>query len=152
MSKEQRYWLLKSEGKWYPIEQLQKEKKTPWSGVRNYQARNYMRDQMRVGDPCLFYHSGSEPKGVFGLAKVASKPYPDPTQFDRKSRYFDPKAMKAKPIWMLVDVAFVKKFKEPVTLAELKADPALEGMVVRKPIRLSIQPVSEKHFFHIAQR
>lgn len=146
-----RYWLLKSEGDVYGIDALKKDKKTPWTGVRNYRARNIMRDEMSVGDLCLFYHSSSNPMGVFGIAKVNSRPYPDPTQFDKKSDYFDPKATKEKPIWYLVDVVYVKKLERPVTLAEMKAESALAGMMVTKPIRLSVQPVSEKHFRHIVE-
>lgn len=144
-----RYWLLKSEGDVYPISALKKDGKTPWSGVRNYRARNFMRDDMRVGDLCLFYHSSSQPMGVFGIAKVASRPYADEAQFDTKSDYYDPKATKEKPIWYLVDIAYVRTLKKPVTLAEIKADPALSSMMLTKNIRLSIQPVSIKHFEHI---
>jgi predicted RNA-binding protein with PUA-like domain len=145
------YWLLKTEGEWYPIDKLKAEKKTPWSGVRNFQARNYMRDQMQVGDLCLFYHSSSKANGVYGIAKVASKPYADPTQFDKKGHYFEPRSTKEKPVWMLVDIAFVKKFKHPVLLSEMKLDPELAGMLLWRANRLSIQPVSEKHFEHIVE-
>jgi predicted RNA-binding protein with PUA-like domain len=141
------YWLLKSEPATYPIDQLKAQKRTAWTGVRNYQARNFMM-QMRVGDLCLYYHSGDE-KACVGVAKVASAPYPDPTQFDAKSRYFDEKATKDKPRWMLVDVAFVKKFKRPVTLAEVKADLALRGMMLAQATRLSVQPVGQKQFDYL---
>ena len=145
-----RYWLIKSEADCYSIDDLKRDKREPWSGVRNYQARNFMRDDMHVGDGVLYYHSSGKDNGVYGVAKVASKPYPDPTQFDVKSEYYDPKATKEKPIWFLVDMGFVKKFKEPVLLKEIKIDPKLEGMVVRnRGSRLSIQPVSEKHFTYI---
>lgn len=143
-----KYWLLKSEGDSYPISQLKKEKKTAWTGVRNYRARNFMRDEMHKGDLCLFYHSGSD-MGVYGIAKVASEPYPDPLQFDKKSHYYDEKATKEKPIWILVDIAFVRECEHPISLAEIKTDPHLDGMMVRTPVRLSIQPVSEKHFKYI---
>ena len=142
------YWLLKTEGNVYPIEKLKKEKKTPWTGVRNYQARNFMK-AMQVGDLCLFYHSSSKRNGVFGVVKVASRPYQDPTQFDTKSPYYDPKSIKVKPRWMLVDIAFVKKLKKPVTVEEMKNDSALAGMVLWKAPRLSVQPVTEKHFKYI---
>lgn len=145
--KSKNYWLLKSEPTTYPIEQLKKEKKTAWTGVRNYQARNYM-IQMQAGDLCVFYHSGDE-KACVGVAKVVGKPYPDPTQYDKKSHYFDEKATKENPRWMLVDVAFVKKFKNPISLAEVKADMVLRGMMLAKATRLSVQPVSEKHFKYL---
>ena len=146
-----RYWLIKSEADCYSIDDLKRDKKEPWSGVRNYQARNFMRDDMKVGDGVLYYHSSAKDNGVYGIAKVASKPYPDPTQFDKKSEYYDPKATKEKPMWFLVDMAFVKKFKEPILLSEIKIDPNLEGMVVReRGSRLSIQPVSEKHFKYLS--
>lgn len=148
-SSERKYWLLKTEGDIYPIDQLKRDKKTPWSGVRNYRARNYMRDNMKKGDQCLIYHSSSKETGVFGIAKVASAPYPDPTQFDKKSDYFDSKSTKEKPIWMLVDIAFVKKLKKPVLTAAMKEDKSLSGMLLWLIPRLSIQPVTEAHFLRI---
>jgi predicted RNA-binding protein with PUA-like domain len=145
------YWLLKTEAGSYPIEQLQKDKKTPWTGVRNFRARNFMRDDMKVGDLCLFYHSMEKNKGVYGIAKVASKPYADELQFDKKSDYFEPRATREKPVWVLVDIAFVKKLKKPVLATEMKVDPELKNMLLWKIQRLSIQPVSEKEFKHIEQ-
>jgi predicted RNA-binding protein with PUA-like domain len=145
------YWLLKTEGDVYPIEQLEKDGKGPWSGVRNFKARNYMRDDMRVGDLCLFYHASTKVTGVYGIAKVASAPYPDETQFDKKSDYYEPRATEENPIWMLVDVAFVKKFDHPVTVPEMKKESSLRGMVLWTAPRLSIQPVLEKHYKHIAE-
>jgi predicted RNA-binding protein with PUA-like domain len=143
------YWLLKTEGDYYPIDTLKKDKKTPWSGVRNYQARNYMRDKMQAGDLCLFYHSSSKENGVYGIARVASKPYADPAQFDTKSHYYDEKSTHENPRWQLVDIAFVKKFKHPLLVGLMRNDPALEGMLMWRANRLSIQPVSEKHYHHI---
>ena len=141
------YWLIKSEPSSYSIDDLKRDKTTPWSGVRSFQARNFMRDEMRVGNLALFYHSNTEPIGIVGLAKVAGLPYPDPTQFDKKSMYYDPRATKEKPIWFLVDFRFVKKFKRMIALAELKASPFFADMLVtQKGSRLSIQPVAEKHF------
>lgn len=141
-----RYWLIKSEPTTYGIDHLKADKKTAWTGVRNFQARNYMRDDMRIGDQILFYHSNCKEPGVYGIAKVASSPYPDPTQFDKDSDYYDPKATKEKPIWYLVDVAFVKKFKTPVLLEIIRSDKRLQDMVILRPgNRLSITPVSEKH-------
>ncbi|MDQ3075878.1 MAG: EVE domain-containing protein [bacterium] len=145
-----KYWLIKSEGDCYGIDHLKKDKKTPWEGVRNFQARNYMRDEMQVGDLCLFHHSNgstTEPTGVYGIAKVVSNPNPDKTQFNKKSEYYEPRATRDKPVWYCVDIGFVKKFKVPVTLAQIKFDPNLQNMLVAKPgMRLSIMPVSEKDF------
>lgn len=143
------YWLLKSEPDAYSIDTLKSDKKTPWNGIRNYQARNNIL-AMKVGDQCLFYHSSTEVKGVYGIARVASKPYPDPAQFDKRSHYYDSKSTPEKPRWWTVDVAFVKKFKEPVTLGAMKLDAELDGMLLWRANRLSVQPVSEKHFEHIS--
>jgi len=144
-----RYWLLKTEGDVYPIDQLEKDKKTPWSGVRNFRARNYMRDDMRVGDPCLFYHSSCKVTGIYGIAKVASAPYPDPSQFDKKSDYYESRSTEENPIWFLVDIAFVKRFKYPIDSVGMKKDAELRDMLLWKIPRLSIQPVEEKHFRYI---
>jgi predicted RNA-binding protein with PUA-like domain len=146
------YWLMKSEGRCYSIDDLKRDKKTPWGGVRNYQARNFMVRDMKKGDLVLFYHSNSQPSGVYGIAKIASAAHPDETQFDKKDEHYDLKAVKEKPVWYCVDVAFVKKFKNPISLDAIKFNPKLEGMMVRmKGSRLSIQPVSEKHFRHITE-
>lgn len=143
------YWLMKSEGGSYPIDALKEKKIDTWDGVRNYQARNFMKD-MKVGDMVLFYHSSANPNGVYGLAKVAKEAHPDESQFDPVGHYYDPKATREKPIWFCVDVAFVKKYKEPISLAQLKNDPNLKGMLVReRGSRLSVQPVSEKHYTYI---
>jgi predicted RNA-binding protein with PUA-like domain len=142
------YWLLKTEPQGYSIDSLQKDKKTAWSGVRNYQARNFMKE-MAVGDLCLFYHSGKE-TAVVGVAKVVSKAKPDETQFVKGGHYFEPRATKEKPVWFCPDISFVKKFKEPVPLGAIKADPHLKGIpVAAQGSRLSVQPVSEKHFKYI---
>jgi predicted RNA-binding protein with PUA-like domain len=143
------HWLLKTEGDIYPIEQLEKDKKTPWSGVRNFRARNYMRDDMRVGNLCLFYHSSCKVPGVYGIAKVASAAYPDPSQFDKKSEYYDPKSNEENPTWMLVDIAFLRKLKYPLDAIALKKEPELRDMLLWKIPRLSIQPVSPEQFRHI---
>ena len=144
------YWLLKTEGDIYPITQLEKDGKTAWSGVRNFRARNYMRDEMQVGDLCLFYHSSCKVIGVYGIAKVASKAYPDPTQFDPKSDYYEPRATEEKPIWMLVDIAFEEAFEFPVTAVDMKTESALKDMVLWQAPRLSIQPVTNTEFTHVA--
>lgn len=145
-----RRWLVKSEPGSYSIWDLERDGVTPWDGVRNYQARNLMRDDMKVGDPVLFYHSNADPPGVAGVAEVASKPYPDPTQFDPASKYLDPKSDPDSPRWMLVDIGFVRRFPEVVPLARLRDDPKLDGMpLLQKGQRLSVQPVEARHFKHI---
>ncbi|MEK7951942.1 EVE domain-containing protein [Luteolibacter soli] len=147
-----RYWLIKSEPDVFGIDHLAKAKREPWSGVRNYQARNSMRDDMRPGDLAIFYHSSTTPPGAVGIAKVAGEAYPDPTQFDAKSEYYDPKSTKENPRWMLVDFEFVAKFPNEVTLQQMKEDPSLEGMVVlQKGTRLSITPVEAKHFKRVCK-
>lgn len=141
------YWLLKSEPDAYGIDDLKRDRREPWDGIRNYQARNMMRDDMRVGDKAFFYHSNCKEPGIVGIMKIASKPYPDHTQFDPESRYYDPKSDPAEPRWILVDVQYVKKLKRTITLAELKAEPKLDGMILtRKGNRLSIMPVSDDHW------
>ena len=141
------FWLMKSEPEVYSISDLQRDGRTPWSGVRNYQARNFMRDRMRVGDPVLFYHSNAEPSGVAGLGRVASTAYADPSQIDRGSEYFEPRATPEVPVWFLVDVAFVEAFPRVVSLADLRRESSLAGlMVLQRGSRLSIQPVTPAHF------
>lgn len=142
---------MKSEPESYSIDALKTDGKTAWTGVRNFLARNYMRDEMQVGDGVLFYHSSCKVPGVYGIAKVASAPYPDPTQFDPSSDYFEPRATAEKPVWYLVDIAFVKKLKEPVTLTDIRANPKLRAMAILQPgSRLSITPVASEHFVEIA--
>lgn len=144
------YWLMKSEPDCYSIDDLQKDGTEPWDGIRNYQARNFMRDDMRVGDKVLFYHSNTKPPHVAGIAEIASEPYPDPTQFDKKSQYFDPKATKENPRWFLADVKFVSKAKNILSLHAIKNDPDFTSMLlVQKGQRLSIQPVAKQHFERI---
>lgn len=141
------YWLMKSEPDAYSIDDLERDGRDMWDGIRNYQARNMMRDDMRVGDEVFFYHSNCREPGIVGIMKVASEPYPDPTQFDPESKYFDPKSTAEDPRWILVDVAFVRKLSRPVTLAELKAEDGLDGMILlRRGNRLSVMPVEEKHW------
>jgi predicted RNA-binding protein with PUA-like domain len=137
------HWLMKSEPDTFSIDDLKARGSEPWDGVRNYQARNFMRDGMRVGDGVFFYHSNCAEPGIVGLAEVASEAYPDPSQFDPKSDYFDPGASRDNPRWMLVDVAFVRKLKRTITLKELQALPSLAEMaLVRKGNRLSVMPVA----------
>jgi predicted RNA-binding protein with PUA-like domain len=140
---------MKSEPSVFSIDDLAKcpGGTTRWEGVRNYQARNLLRDEVKPGDDVLFYHSSADPAGVAGLARVAKGAYPDPTQFDKKSEYFDAGSKKDDPRWLVVDVEFVRKFPRVVTLAELKASPALAEMVVtKKGSRLSVQPVTPAEF------
>jgi predicted RNA-binding protein with PUA-like domain len=143
-----KYWLMKSEPEIYSIDDLARDGRTEWDGVRNYQARNYMRDEMSVGDLVLFYHSSADPPGVAGLAKVSSKAHPDETQFDRRSPYYDASALRDDPRWWLVDVAFVERFDPMVTLEALKArSDRLDGMmVIKRGVRFSVQPVDRAHF------
>lgn len=142
-----KYWLIKSEPDVFGIEDLEKVGREPWDGIRNYQARNFMRDGMEVGDLAIFYHSNAKPPGAVGIARVASDVYPDPSQFDSKSKYHDPKSNPDEPRWLLRDFEFVLKFPQMVSLEELKAEAALEGMMVtQRGTRLSITPVEAKHF------
>ena len=141
------YWLMKSEPDAYSIDDLESDGCDMWDGIRNYQARNMMRDDMKIGDEIFFYHSNCKEPGIVGIARVASKPYPDPTQFDKKSRYYDAKSSKDDPRWCLVDVEFVRKLARNITLTELKAQKTLDDMILtRKGNRLSIMPVSKKHW------
>ena len=139
------YWLMKSEPDAFSIDDLAKVKQEPWSGVRNYQARNYMWKDMRMGDGVLFYHSNAKVPGIAGLAEVASAAYPDPTQFDPESDYWDPKATPENPRWFLVDVAFKRKFKNVLSLEALKANAELLGdfVLLNRGTRLSVLPVSK---------
>jgi predicted RNA-binding protein with PUA-like domain len=138
---------MKSEPDMFSIDNLKTKKKSGWDGVRNYQARNYMRDEMKKNDMVLFYHSSCDIPGVAGLAKVSLESHPDPTQFDPKSAYYDPKATKENPRWFMVEVEFVEKFDEVISLHTLKSVKALESMpLVQKGSRLSINPVTEKEY------
>jgi predicted RNA-binding protein with PUA-like domain len=140
-----RHWLMKSEPDVFSIDDLAKAKKqtTGWDGVRNYQARNLLRDEIAVGDGVLYYHSSVAPPAVVGLARVVKAGYPDPTQFDPKSDYYDAGSTPDAPRWFSVDIAFDRKLPRPVTLPELRADPALGGMVLlQRGSRLSVQPVT----------
>jgi predicted RNA-binding protein with PUA-like domain len=144
-----RYWLIKSEPDAYSIDDLKRDKKTPWTGVRNYQARNFMRDQMKPGDRAFYYHSNCDEPGIVGIAEVASTAYPDETQFDRKSKYFDATATREEPRWLHVDFKFLKKIP-PVTLDELRRHKALANMrVLARGNRLSITPVDPAEWEYI---
>ena len=144
------FWLMKSEPDVFSIDDLERVGREGWDGVRNYQARNFMRDTMRIGDRVLFYHSNARPPGVAGIAEVAAEAYPDPTQFDPESGYFDPKATERTPRWFQVDLRFVEKLPRLVSLAEIKAEPALSDMkLVQRGNRLSIMPVEEAEYERI---
>jgi len=148
------YWLMKSEPAEFSIDDLVKapRKTTPWFGVRNYQARNFMRDVMQVGDGVLFYHSSCDVPGIAGVARVASKPYPDASQFDPKSEYYDAKSKREEPRWMLVDVALERKTRL-MPLEEMRTYPQLADMVVlKRGNRLSITPVTEREWKFILKR
>jgi len=138
---------MKSEPDVYSIDDLERDGREMWDSIRNYQARNMMRDDMRIGDKIFFYHSNCKEPGIVGIMKVASKPYPDPVQFDKKSNYYDPKSSKDDPRWILVDVEYVRTLARPITLAEIKAHPGLDDMILtRRGNRLSIMPVSKQHW------
>lgn len=141
-----RYWLMKSEPNSYSIDDLERDRTTSWEGVRNYQARNFMRDEMAPGDGVLFYHSNADPAGVAGIARVARAGYPDPTARDPESHYFDPKASDADPRWYMVDLAFVERFPALVPLSAIHDAPGLEDMLLNKKSRLSVQPVTPEEF------
>lgn len=142
-----RYWLMKSEPEAYSIDDLKRDKKIAWEGVRNYQARNFMRDEMEIGDKVIFYHSSCTPPGAVGEGRVCSAPYPDKSQFDKQSDYFDPKATPEKPIWQLVDICHVSTFKRMVTLHEMRRESALKDMLLLQPgARLSVMPLEKKHY------
>lgn len=151
MSTARRYWLMKSEPSVFSIDDLAASPKrtTGWDGVRNYQARNFMRD-MAVGDQVLFYHSNADPPAVVGIAEVAKTAYADPTQFDKKNVHYDPGSDPDHPRWEMVDIKFVRKFKQPITLNRLREESKLKGMVLlRKGSRLSVQPVTESEWKHV---
>ena len=147
-----KHWLMKSEPDTFSIDDLKRKKREAWDGVRNYQARNFMRDEMRVGDQVFFYHSNCAEPGIAGVAEVASDAYPDPSQFDPKSKYFDPGASRDNPRWMLVDVKFVRKLKRVITLDELKNHAAIADMrLLRKGNRLSVMPVEAPEWRYILE-
>lgn len=142
-----KFWLMKSEPDTFSIDDLKRDKTTKWEGVRNYQARNYMMQEMSPGDMVLFYHSNTNPPGVVGIMEVISKAQPDATQFDKKSEYYDPKSSPSNPRWHCIQGKFVKKFAQLISLDDLKTKPELKEMfVLRKGNRLSITPVSAQEF------
>ena len=144
-----KYWLVKSEPDAFSIQDLKNKpgSQDSWDGVRNYQARNFMRDEMRVGDRVLFYHSNAKPPGVVGTARVAREAYPDHTAWDPDSKYFDPRSTEEKPVWMMVDVKYESEFPEIISLDSLREETALKDMpLLKKGMRLSVMPVTEAQF------
>jgi predicted RNA-binding protein with PUA-like domain len=141
-----KYWLMKAEREVYPIEQWKKEKVTFWDGVRNYTARNFMRDQMKKGDGMFFYYSGGKPSGIMGVGEIVKEGYPDHTAFDPKDVHFDEKSDPQKPTWYMVDVKFVKACKHILPIDFLKKVPGLQKMALFKYSRLSVQPVTESEW------
>lgn len=149
---QQKYWLIKSEAEVFSIDDLAKAKNqtTHWDGVRNYQARNFIRDDMKLGDKIIFYHSNSEPTGAAGICEVAKEAYPDSSAFDPKDVHYDPKSKKESPAWFMVDVKFVKKFSRVIPLNEIKANKKLQKMRLVQPgNRLSVMPVEKSEFEEI---
>ena len=140
-----RCWLMKSEPDVYSIDDLKRDGSTCWEGVRNYHARNLMRE-MEIGDPVLFYHSKAKPPGVAGLARVARTAYPDHSSWDPAHKYYDPRSTADEPRWWMVDVEYVDTLPHLVALDQLKSEPALEDMVVTKRSRLSVQPVRQEEY------
>ena len=151
MTRRKRHWLMKSEPGDFSIDDLERVGSEPWTGVRNYQARNFMRD-MQPGDGVLFYHSNTDVPGIYGIAEVATLAYPDPTQFVRKSKYFDEKATREQPRWYLVDVRYVRTLRRPIPLETIKANTeelGLDFALVRKGSRLSVMPVTPAQWDHL---
>lgn len=141
------YWLMKNEVSDYSIDDLMKDRKTDWTGVRNYQARNFMRDEMKDGDLAFFYHSNAEPSGVAGIMKIRGPAIPDKTQFDKKSKYYDSKATKEKPIWFCRDVQFQEKLDRLISIQEIREIKACKSMLILRPgSRLSITPVTKEEW------
>jgi predicted RNA-binding protein with PUA-like domain len=142
-----RYWLMKCEPAAYTIDDLARDGRTSWEGVRNYQARNFMRDEMQQGDGVLFYASNADPSGVTGLAEIARAGYPDHFAWKKGHKYFDPAVVEGMPVWYMVDIAFAERFAATVSLESLKSARGLEQMMVtRKGSRLSVQPVTKREY------
>ena len=149
-----KFWLIKSEPTVFSLNDLKKSKNqtTFWDGVRNYQARNFLRDEMKKGDQVLFYHSNSDPLAIMGVCEVVKEGYPDHTQFYPDNDHYDPKADPKNPTWMMVDIKFVKEFKTPVTIDAIKANPKLKSMkLIARGNRLSVMPVAKDEFDEISK-
>jgi len=142
-----KHWLVKSEPGTYSIDDLKRDRRTGWEGVRNHQAKNFMRDDMSPGDLVLFHHSGAKPPAIVGVARVVRANIPDPTAWDPKSQYHDPRSTREEPIWMMVELEFVERFATDVSMAILRTEPRLEGLaLLQRGQRLSVQPVGKGHF------
>ena len=147
-----RKWLMKTEPSTYSIDDLKSDKVTQWEGIRNYQARNFMMNDMKIGDQVFVYHSNATPPGIVGLAEVCSEPYPDHFAWDQTSQYFDQKSPKSNPRWYMIDIKYMATFREMISLKTLKEDSELSDMmVVKKGSRLSIQPVKESEFNYVLE-
>jgi len=149
---ERKYWLFKSEPTAYSFSDLvgEPDQTAEWDGVRNYQVRNLMRDDMKVGDGVLFYHSSAKPMAVMGTARIVKEAYPDPTAWDLSDKHFDPRSNPENPVWLMVDIQAEKEFSSPITLQEIKDHPKLQNMTVaRRGMRLSIQPVTKEEWDEI---
>lgn len=147
------HWLFKTEPTSYSIDDLKRDKKTAWTGVRNFQARNMLRDDVKKGDLVIFYHSSCDVPGAYGIAEVVKSGYPDETQFDTESKYYDPKAKQEKPQWFVVDIKCIEKLPNPVALADMRIDPVFKDMALLRPgQRLSLFPISKKHFDTIVKQ
>jgi predicted RNA-binding protein with PUA-like domain len=147
-----KYWLIKTDPADFSLEDLKKcnNQTTCWDGVRNYQARNFIRDEMKSGDDVLFYYSQSEPNAVFGICTIVKDAYPDPSQFDPKDKHYFPSADPANPPWYAVDIKYVKEFKKPISLSDIKANNKLKNMrLIQRGNRLSIMPVTKDEFDEI---
>jgi predicted RNA-binding protein with PUA-like domain len=147
-----KFWLIKSEPSEFSIEDLEKSKNQTayWDGVRNYQARNFIRDEMKIGDEVLFYHSNNEPNAVVGVCEVVKEAYPDHTQFDPKHVHYDPKTDKKNPPWFMIDIMLTSRLKKPVTLEDIKSNPKLSNMrLVQRGNRLSVMPVIKDEYKEI---
>jgi predicted RNA-binding protein with PUA-like domain len=143
MASAKSYWLMKSEPDVFSIDDLERTRTTHWDGVRNFKARNYMRS-MKMGDGVFFYHSNADPKAIVGLARVSRESYPDTSQYDKKSEYYEPRATKDKPYWFMVEIEFVRKLDHPLSLETLRGVAGLEAMaLLKKGQRLSVQPITE---------
>ena len=141
------FWLMKNEPEDYNIDDLKRDKIEPWDGIRNYQVRNMIRDEMMIGDQAFFYHSNCEIPGIYGLMTINTKAYPDHTAFDKKAKYYDPKSKKENPTWLMVDVKYKRKLRKVISLTELKKHKSLSKMrVVQKGNRLSITKVTKKEW------
>ena len=147
-----KHWLIKSEPDVFSIDDLAKSKTTHWDGVRNYQARNFIRDEIKIGDKVIFYHSNAEPPAAVGICEIIKEAHPDFSAFDPEDSHYDPKSKKDSPTWFMFNVKFVKKFSRPVSITEIKANKKLQKMsLVQRGNRLSVMPVTKDEFDEIVR-